>query len=253
LILLKKNYIGRSSNCHGRCFLNKKILIIEDEKNIVDILKFNLKKEGFNIIEAYDGVSGLEMGLNSDPDLILLDIMLPGIDGFTVCRKLRQHISTPIIMLTAREEEVDKVLGLELGADDYITKPFSQRELLARVKANLRRSTMDDSTGRVGSVLKYGDLSVDVDKYEIRRDNDVIELTLREFELVKFLILHQGQIFSRESLLQKVWGYEYFGDVRTVDVTVRRIRMKIERNDGDEAYIKTKRGVGYYFCKIDQA
>lgn len=228
--------------------LSKKILIVDDEKNIADILKFNLKKEGYETLEAYDGEEAVNLALSQNPDLILLDIMLPKMDGFTVCRKLRQSISTPILMLTAKEEEVDKVLGLELGADDYITKPFSPRELIARVKANLRRFSPGEQmdTDRV-HINKYGDLSIDVDRYEVRRGETVIELTLREFELVKFLAAQQGTIFSRESLLEKVWGYEYYGDVRTVDVTVRRVREKLELDPANPQYIITKRGVGYYF------
>jgi len=232
--------------------LGKKILIVDDEKHIVDILKHNLKKEGFTTIEAYDGEKGMEMGLNENPDLILLDIMLPKMDGFAVCRKLRQSVNTPIIMLTAREEEVDKVLGLELGADDYITKPFSQRELIARVKANLRRTSVDEiGTGKSEGTLVCGDLNINIDRYEVVRENTVIELTLREFELVKFLAQHQGQIFTRENLLEKVWGYEYYGDVRTVDVTVRRVREKLEKDPANPQYLLTKRGVGYYFYKAD--
>lgn len=229
--------------------MKKKILIVDDEKNIVDILKFNLKKEGFLTVEAYDGEQGLEMALKDEPDLILLDVMLPKIDGFTVCRRLRQQISTPILMLTAKEEEVDKVLGLELGADDYITKPFSPRELIARVKANLRRTKLDETSGKPGNVIKFGELTIEIDRYEVRRGDENIELTLREFELVKFLALHPGQIFSRENLLEKVWGYEYYGDVRTVDVTIRRVREKLEKDPANNEYIMTKRGVGYYFNK----
>lgn len=229
--------------------MSKKVLIVDDEKNIVDILKFNLKKEGFETIEAYDGEQAMEMALGSKPDLILLDVMLPKMDGFTVCRKLRQQISTPILMLTAREEEVDKVLGLELGADDYITKPFSQRELMARVKANIRRTTIEESESTKGSVIRCGSLVIDVDRYEVKREGNVIELTLREFELVKFLAMHPGQIFSRENLLEKVWGYEYYGDVRTVDVTIRRVREKLEKDPAACEFIMTKRGVGYYFNK----
>lgn len=231
--------------------LNKKILIVDDEKNIVDILRFNLKKEGYDTIEAYDGESAVNFALSQSPDLILLDIMLPKMDGFTVCRKLRQSIETPILMLTAKEEEVDKVLGLELGADDYITKPFSPRELMARVKANLRRHIPEESVNsEKGHINKYGDLTIDADRYEVRRGENVIELTLREFELVKFLAAQQGTIFSRESLLEKVWGYEYYGDVRTVDVTVRRVREKLEQDPSNPMYIITKRGVGYYFNKF---
>lgn len=231
--------------------MSKKILIVDDEKNIVDILRFNLKKEGYETIEAFDGEQAVNLALTQNPDLILLDIMLPKMDGFTVCRKLRQTISTPILMLTAKEEEVDKVLGLELGADDYITKPFSPRELMARVKANLRRLAPVESTVVEQShVNTYGDLTIDCDRYEVRRNNDIIELTLREFELVKFLAAQQGTIFSRETLLEKVWGYEYYGDVRTVDVTVRRVREKLEQDPAVPQYIITKRGVGYYFNKL---
>ena len=229
--------------------MNKKVLIIDDEKNIVDILKFNLIKEGFETIEAYDGEQGLEFALTQKPDLILLDIMLPKMDGFTVCRKIRQTLSTPILMLTAKEEEVDKVLGLELGADDYITKPFSARELMARVKANLRRTASEEYAKPSGNTIQYKSLVIDADRYEVKRDGAIIELTLREFELVKFLAMQPGQIFTRENLLEKVWGYEYYGDVRTVDVTVRRLREKLEKDPGEPDYIMTKRGVGYYFNK----
>lgn len=229
--------------------MSKKVLIVDDEKNIVEILKFNLKKEGFDTLEAYDGEQAVEMALGEKPDLILLDVMLPKMDGFTVCRKLRQQISTPILMLTAREEEVDKVLGLELGADDYITKPFSQRELMARVKANIRRTSIEETENGKGNFIKCGGLIIDVDRYEVKRDSNVIDLTLREFELVKFLAMHPGQIFSRENLLEKVWGYEYYGDVRTVDVTIRRVREKLEKDPSVCEYIMTKRGVGYYFNK----
>ena len=229
--------------------MGKKILIVDDEKNIVDILKFNLKKDGFDTIEAYDGEQALNLALSEKPDLILLDIMLPKMDGFTVCRKIRQTMETPILMLTAKEEEVDKVLGLELGADDYITKPFSPRELIARVKANLRRIAADEPVKDKGNIIRCGILTIDIDRYEVKRGDIVIELTLREFELVKFLALQQDQIFSRENLLEKVWGYEYYGDVRTVDVTVRRLREKIEKDPSSPEYIMTKRGVGYYFNK----
>jgi len=229
---------------------SKKILIVDDEKNIVDILKYNLKREGFTTVEAYDGEQAVSYAVAQKPDLILLDIMLPRMDGFTVCKKLRQTMNTPIIMLTAKEEEVDKVLGLELGADDYITKPFSPRELMARVKANLRRSVMDEATASDGAnIIDTGTLFIDIDRYEVKRDGQIIELTLREFELLKYLALQMGQIFTRENLLEKVWGYEYYGDVRTVDVTVRRLREKLERDPANPEYIMTKRGVGYYFNK----
>lgn len=230
----------------------KKILIVDDEKNIVDILKYNLKREGFTTVEAYDGEQAVNCAVAQKPDLILLDIMLPRMDGFTVCKKIRQSSNTPIIMLTAKEEEVDKVLGLELGADDYITKPFSPRELMARVKANLRRSAMDDTAAtNSANVVDTGTLFIDIDRYEVKRDGQVLELTLREFELLKFLAVQPGQIFTRENLLEKVWGYEYYGDVRTVDVTVRRLREKLERDAANPQYIITKRGVGYYFNKTN--
>ncbi len=236
----------------GEYFVSRKILIVDDEKSIVDILKFNLRKEGFTTIEAYDGEQAVELALSEKPDLILLDVMLPKMDGFTVCRKLRQSISTPILMLTAKEEEVDKVLGLELGADDYITKPFSQRELMARIKANIRRTAMEEVAATRTNTVEIRDLTIDCDRYEIKRDGAVIELTLREFELVKFLAMHPGQIFTRENLLEKVWGYEYYGDVRTVDVTIRRVREKLERDPANCEYIMTKRGVGYYFDKPEE-
>lgn len=223
------------------------ILIVEDEQPIVDILKFNLEKNDYRVIEALDGNEGLRLALSKNPDLVLLDVMLPGLDGFGVCRKIREKSSVPIIMLTARDEEVDKVLGLELGADDYMTKPFSVRELLARVKANLRRTSPE--TEEAGDVLRIGELIIDSSRYEVIKNDTVIALTLREFELVKFLAEHRGRIFSRETLLEEVWGYDYYGDTRTVDVTVRRIREKIEDNPAEPAYIMTKRGVGYYFKK----
>lgn len=227
------------------------VLIVEDEQAIIDILKFNFIKEGYKVLEAMDGETGLRLALSENPDLILLDVMLPKMDGFEVCRKVREKSSVPIIMLTAREEEVDKVLGLELGADDYMTKPFSIRELTARVKANLRRTSIDrekTATESANSVTS-GDLTINIERYEVTKYGKVIDITLREFELLKFLALQPDKIFSRESLLENVWGYEYYGDVRTVDVTVRRLREKIEDDPGMPRYIITKRGVGYYFNK----
>lgn len=227
------------------------VLIIEDEQAIVDILKFNFLKEGYKVLEALDGQKGLELALSENPDLILLDVMLPKMDGFEVCKKIREKSSVPIIMLTAREEEVDKVLGLELGADDYMTKPFSVRELSARVKANLRRTSIDrEKTSQdSGNNITSGDLTINIERYEVAKNGKVIDITLREFELLKFLAMQPDKIFSRESLLENVWGYEYYGDVRTVDVTVRRLREKIEDDPSMPRYIITKRGVGYYFNK----
>lgn len=227
----------------------KKILVIEDEKAISDIIKFNLLKEGFVVETAYDGKEGLEKALSPDVDLILLDIMLPIMDGFEVCKAVRETSLVPIIMVTAKEEEVDKVLGLEMGADDYITKPFGIRELMARIKANLRRG------GEMGkeiettdeNVQRFGRITIDMNRYQLAKDGKVLELTLREFELTKYLAEHEGKVFSREQLLEEVWGYEYYGDIRTVDVTVRRLREKIEDDPSMPNCILTKRGIGYYF------
>ncbi|MBN2897349.1 MAG: response regulator transcription factor [Clostridia bacterium] len=228
--------------------MNKKILVVDDEKPISDIIKFNLVKEGFNVEVAYDGDEALKLVYQYQPDLILLDVMLPKLDGFQVCRKVRESFSIPIIMLTAKEEEVDKVLGLELGADDYITKPFGMRELIARVKANLRRMDLNvEVPSDANNIITSSNLVIDLDRYEVKKDDEVIELTLREFELLKFLATRENQIFTREQLLKDVWGYEYFGDIRTVDVTVRRLREKVEDDSSSPKFIMTKRGVGYYF------
>lgn len=226
----------------------KKILIIEDEKSISDIIKFNLTKEGFVADTSFDGQEGLDKALSQNPDLVLLDIMLPIMDGFAVCRKIREKSNVPILMLTAKEEEVDKVLGLELGADDYITKPFGMRELIARIKANIRRNEAAASAkSEPANVQEFGNLAIDMNRYEVRKDDKPLELTLREFELLKYLAERENRVFSREQLLEEVWGYEYYGDIRTVDVTVRRLREKLEDDSSDPKYIMTKRGIGYYF------
>ena len=228
--------------------MSAKILVVDDEQNIVEILRENLEREGYETIAAYDGKTALELALSDDPDLILLDCMLPEMDGFDVCRKLRQETLVPIIMLTAKSEEIDKVLGLELGADDYIVKPFSMREVMARVKALLRRSHISEAgLQETSDIIEYGDLKINQKAYEISMNDQPINLTLREYELVLFLARNAGQVFSRETLLEKVWGYEYYGDVRTVDVTVRRTREKLEPDQDNYKYILTKRGVGYYF------
>ena len=232
--------------------MNKRILIVEDEKNIVDILSFNLSKEGYETLEAYDGEAGLQLALEQNPDLILLDLMLPKMNGFDVCRSLRRETrSTPVIMLTAREEETDKVLGLELGADDYITKPFSMRELIARVGANIRRTAMNTAAAATAAATAMpvaGDLSIDTDSHQVFRDGKPLELTTREYELLTFLASHPNKVYSRIDLMEQVWNYGYVGDdARTVDVTVRRLREKIEDNPAAPAYILTRRGVGYYF------
>ena len=227
----------------------KRVLIVEDEKSIVDILRFNLEKEGYAALTAYDGEAGLDQALKENPDLILLDVMLPKMNGFDVCRILREKgSSVPVIILTAREEETDKVLGLEIGADDYITKPFSMRELMARVKANIRRTAMQQSAGTEGAVQAGGGLTIDPDSYQVYKRDKPIDLTQREYELLTFLAGHPGKVYSRGDLMEQVWNYGYVGDdVRTVDVTVRRLREKIEENPASPAYILTRRGVGYYF------
>lgn len=229
----------------------KTILAVDDESSILDLLKFNLEKEGFNFISAEDGEEGINKVLNEKPDLLLLDVMIPKMDGLSVCKKIRQeNINIPIIMLSARGEEIDKVLGLEIGADDYITKPFSPREVIARIKANLRKFDKNKSVEEEQkNQIAVGSLILDLDKFEvIVRGTTVTDLTRREFEVLKFLAQKPGQIVTRETLLEKVWGYEYYGDIRTVDVTVRRIREKIEKNTSNPKIIITKRGVGYYLA-----
>ncbi len=230
--------------------MDKKILIVEDEQAIVDIITFNLQKEGYTVIAAFDGEEGVEKAKAENPDLILLDLMLPKMDGYEVCKYLRRSMSTPIIMLTAREEEVDKILGLELGADDYITKPFSMRELMARVKANIRRQALDaaSATGE-SDMLTFGELEIDLTAMQVKKSGKLIELSPREFDLIKFLATQPGKVFSRETLMEKVWNYQFFGDVRTVDVTIRRLREKIEINPSEPEYIVTRRGSGYLFNK----
>ena len=235
----------------------KTILVVDDEQPIIDILVYNLKKEGYEVIEANDGVTAVNMALEQKPDLILLDIMLPKLDGLSVCKRIKNSLNIPIIMLTAKDGEIDKILGLELGADDYITKPFSVRELVARVKANLRKveaaenyrvsnQAEPEKEKKKENKIVVGDLELNLDKFEVKVRGEVIDLTLREFEVLKFLASEPGQVITRETLLEKVWGYEYYGDIRTVDVTVRRIREKIEKDTSTPQILITKRGVGYY-------
>ena len=235
----------------------KTILIVDDEKPIVDILVYNLQKEGYNTLEANDGETAVEIALDKKPDLILLDIMLPKMDGLAVCKKIRHTLNIPILMLSAKDEEIDKIVGLELGADDYVTKPFSVRELIARVKANLRKAEINSNPQIIEEVkeekedkktntIEVGDLFLDLDKFEVKVRGMIIDLTLREFEVLKYLAKDPGQVITREILLEKVWGYEYYGDIRTVDVTVRRIREKIEKDTSSPKILITKRGVGYY-------
>ncbi|OXM14482.1 response regulator YycF [Paenibacillus herberti] len=231
-----------------------KILVVDDERPIADILKFNLEKEGYEVICAFDGGEAVRVAFEELPDLILLDLMLPVKDGMDVCREVRTRLQTPIIMLTAKDTEIDKVLGLELGADDYVTKPFGTRELLARVKAHLRRTqktreAMAAEAGPNAEPEKQGlglfNLFIDTDMYVVYKDDQPLDLTHREYELVYYLARHNGKVMTREHLLQAVWGFEYFGDVRTVDVTIRRLREKIEDDPSRPEYILTRRGLGY--------
>ena len=225
--------------------MQKTILIIEDELTIVDILKFHLEREGYAVHSSGNGLKGLRMAAELNPDLILLDIMLPGIDGFEVCKRIREQGSqVPVIMITARQEESDKVLGLELGADDYVTKPFaSLKELSARIKANIRRnaalSASDDGA------LKRGNLVINTNSMEVKKDGKTLELSQKEYDLLAFFAKNPNQVFTREELMEKVWNYEYYGDARTVDVTIRRLREKAEDNPAEPKLILTKRGTGY--------
>ena len=233
----------------------KTVLIVEDEMNIVDIVRFNLQREGYATLEAYDGEAGLALAREKKPDLILLDVMMPKMMGFDVCRALRaEGDNVPVIILTAREEEEDKILGLEIGADDYITKPFSTRELMARVKANIRRTAMLNRSNAPGGsgeqMIAAGNLSIITDRYQVSKNGKPIELTQREYELLCFLASRADKVFSRTDLMEQVWTYDYVGDARTVDVTVRRLREKIEDDPASPRYILTRRGVGYYYSTL---
>jgi two-component system alkaline phosphatase synthesis response regulator PhoP len=229
----------------------RKIFIVEDEKNIQELVKYNLESEGY-IVEVFQ--SGEALLLNNDkniPDMYVLDIMLPGMDGYDICRKIREDEKTreiPIIMLTAKNDEFDKVLGLELGADDYITKPFGIKEFLARVRVIFRRT--EDKKEKEVSSISYRDLEMDIKKYEVKKKGLSLKLTHKEFELLKFLLLNKGNVLTREMLLDKVWGMEYYGESRTVDVHVRYLRKKIE-DENKPKYIETVRGVGYKLSDID--
>lgn len=228
-----------------------KILIVDDEKSIVDILKFNLEKQGYETLPAYDGREGLRLAREEDPDLILLDVMLPYMDGFEVCKTLRgEGRNVPIIMITAREEETDKVFGLELGADDYITKPFSVRELMARVKTNMRRvaSAAAPAGSEPGETIISGELTIDISRHEVFKRGKALDLTQREYDLIRFLANFPDKVHTRQELMSKVWQYDYYGDLRAVDVAVRRLREKVEDDPASPVYVITKRGVGYYFA-----
>ena len=231
--------------------MNRKVLIVDDERSIVDILRYNLEKNDMTAVCAYDGAEGLRLARECDPDVILLDVMLPEMDGFEVCRTLRaEGNNVPIIMITAREEETDKVFGLELGADDYITKPFSMRELLARVRTNMRAaaSMAPAAAEEPGDQIKVKDLVIDRTRRAVYKNGKELELTQREYELIKFLAENPGRVMSREELMGSVWQYDYFGDLRAVDVAVRRLREKLEDNPSEPVYVMTKRGAGYYFA-----
>jgi two-component system response regulator VicR len=229
-----------------------KILVVDDERPIADILKFNLEKEGYEVICAFDGEEAINKAILEEPDLILLDIMLPKKDGMEVCRHVRQIRDVPIIMLTAKDSEVDKVVGLELGADDYVTKPFSTRELIARVKANLRRTHVNHKSPTEEGGIEIGELVINPESYTVHKGGILIDLTHREFELLHYLAKHLGHVLTREHLLQQVWGYDYYGDLRTVDVTVRRLREKVESDPSQPDYIVTRRGVGYSLRNANQ-
>lgn len=228
--------------------MGKKVLIVDDEKRIVDILKFNLNREGYETITASAGPAGLKMALEESPDIILLDIMLPAMDGFEVCRALRESDKlTPVIMLTAREEESDKVFGLELGADDYITKPFSIKELLARIKANIRRTGLETSRQESGELIKAGVIELHTGRMDVTARGAHVELSQREYELLLYMMRRMDAVVSREELMQNVWNYDYLGDLRAVDVAVRRLREKVEKNPAEPEHILTRRGAGYIF------
>ena len=244
-----------SAKANNAEMAKKTILVVDDEKPIVDILTYNLQKEGYSTLEANDGEEAIKIATEKKPDLILLDIMLPKVDGLTVCKKLRHTLNVPILILSAKDEEIDKILGLELGADDYITKPFSVRELMARVKANLRKAEIQvQSTDAIEEpkkesiLIEVGELSINIEKFEVKVKGEVKPLTPKEFELVKFLAMQPGVPVTREVLLEKVWNYEYYGDIRTVDVTVCRIREKLGDSTKNSKIIINKRGIGYYLA-----
>ena len=225
--------------------MSSKILIVEDDPNILEALKYNLGKEGYDTLMAVDGVQALDMARANKPDLIILDIMLPEMSGFEVCRILRKEMAVPIIMLTARDDEIDKVTGLDLGADDYMTKPFSIRELMARIRALIRR--MEIQTVIPETPRKFGDIEIDILHHTIKRVGVALNLSPKEFDLLAFLTANKGLVFSRDQLLEKVWGYDYSGDTRTVDVHIRWLREKIEDNSEEPKRLITVRGVGYKF------
>ena len=225
---------------------NEKILVVDDEEHIQELIRFNLENNGYKVVSATDGNEALKLALQECPQLVLLDLMLPGKDGYDVCKEIRRNnaiSNTPIIMITAKSEELDKILGLELGADDYMTKPFSIRELLARVKAVLRRTAIQ----QIDKSYKFGNVTVDFEKHEIMKDDKKVDLTLKEYELLEILIKNKGRVMTRDFLLDKIWGYDFIGETRTVDVHIRHLRQKIEADDKNPQFVETIRGIGYRF------
>jgi len=232
--------------------VGSKVLVVEDDQTLLDVLQYNLAKEGYDVLTASDGAKGLETARSHQPDLVILDVMLPKMDGYEVCRILRREMTVPILMLTAKTEETDRVVGLEVGADDYVTKPFSMRELMARVRAMLRRTEMmkkeaASGTGAAAPSFKTGEFEIDAARHKVSRGGVVVELSRMEFALLEFLARNQGQVFSRDHLLEKVWGYDFAGDTRTVDVHVSWLRRKIETDPAHPQHLLTVRGVGYKF------
>jgi len=230
----------------------KKILIVEDEKQIAQILAFHMMQEGYDYDIAFDGEEGLKKAYTEEFDLILLDLMLPKMDGFDVCRKIRAKLSTPVIIATARADDVDKVLGFDIGADDYVTKPFNMKVLIARIKANIRRASnetvINESDAENPNIITVRELTIDNIRYQVTKNDETILLTKKEYELLRYLTENSGKVYSREQLMESVWGYEgFYGDVRTVDVSISRLREKIETNPAKPEYLHTKRGIGYYF------
>jgi two-component system OmpR family response regulator len=225
--------------------MRNKVLIVEDDPNLLETLKYNLIKESYDVVIAADGEQALEVARKEKPDLILLDIMLPKLSGFEVCRILRKEMTSPILMLTAKADETDKIVGLEIGADDYVTKPFSIRELIARIRAMLRRTQITEVKPIEDNIIKIRDIKIDIDRHQASLAGTILELKPKEFDLLAFLTKNKGLVFTREQLLEKLWGYDYTGDTRTVDVHIRWLRQKIEIDPSNPTYLLTVRGTGY--------
>lgn len=243
--LLKNSFALRYALWGTGNTMQSKILIVEDDANLLETLRYNLNKESYQVLTAADGETALEVARKEKPDLIILDVMLPGLSGFEVCRILRKETNTPIIMLTAKTDETDKIVGLEIGADDYVTKPFSVRELTARIRAMLRRVRPVETPLVEDSVMNIGEIKVDIDRHQASLAGEVLELRPKEFDLLAFLARNKGIVFTREQLLEKLWGYDYIGDTRTVDVHVRWLRQKIESDPSNPKHLVTVRGTGY--------